>query len=322
MTTQVRALVIATLLALPAASFAQAVDIPAVVTLDFPEKTWTFASFTQQFEADLNDAAGDVSRSGLMAALGHRFELSEDTYFATQFSYIGSYYDFSSGAGRGGGGAAYRWKDTHAASVFGLFGWKASESWTIVAGGLFKLAGETGADVGDSVTGGGLLGFDYQASDTLTVGVLLGVMSQIEDDTAILPVPTVDWRFADKWRLQFGLLGSLGHPGLGPELSFKPSDAFELGLGLAFQKRRFRLDDHVNNSARGPNPNLDGVGEETGVPLYVRLRWAPQKTLFFDVFGGVTTGGRVRVENQNGNRINESGYDAAPILGVRGQLLF
>jgi hypothetical protein len=270
-----------------------------------------------------------------MVGLGHRFDLSENWNFVTQLNYIGSYYDFSSSAGGGGGGASYRWKDTHGLTLVGLFGWKASETWTWVFGGLFKLSQESGA-TDDASTGGGIVGFNYKASDRLKLGLLLGVASQIEDDAGIIPIPTVDWRFADEWRFQLGLLGSLGHPGVGPEVSFRPSDQWELGVGIAYQKRRFRLDNHTNNASRGPGSglvgcpsgtmgacsNTDGVGEETAIPLYVRLRYAPKRTMFFDVFGGVTLGGQVRVENSNGNRINESDYDGAGILGLRGQFLF
>jgi hypothetical protein len=317
-------MVLGTLLALPAASLAQVVDIPLIMTHDFEARTFAVGAYTHQFEADLDGAAGNMSRDSVMLGLGHRFDLSENWNFLAQFNYAGSYYDFSSSAGRGGGGASYRWKDAHTVTVVGLFGWKASETWTWLFGGLFKLSQEGGA-TDDASTGGGIVGFNYKASDRLKLGVLIGLQSQIEDGVGIIPLPTVDWRFTEKWRFQLGLLGSLGHPGVGPELSFRPSDQWELGLGIAYQKRRFRLDNHTNNSNRRGGPgiaNNDGVGEETEIPLYARLRYAPRKMMFFDFFGGVTLGGRVRVENSNGKRINESDYDAAGILGLRGQILF
>ena len=309
------------LLALPSTALAQAVDIPAVVTSQMDQNTWTFAAFTQQFESDLDDAAGDMSRSGVMAGLGHRFELNEDWYIVLQGNYIGSYYDFSRDAGQGGGGATYRWKDTHTVTLVGLVGWKATDKLTWLGGGIFKNSEEAGA-TDDAATGGGLVGFSYAQSDTLTYGLLIGAISQIEDDAAIVPIPTVSWKFADAWKFDFGILGSLGHPGVGPELSYRASDNWQFGFGLAFQKRRFRLDNHINNGARGPNPNINGVGQETSVPIYARARWAPSRTMFFDLFSGITVGGQLRVERSNGNRINEAEYDPAAILGVRGQILF
>ena len=84
---------------------------------------------------------------------------------------------------------------------------------------------------------------------------------------------------------------------------YRGAYAWELGLGIAYQKRRFRLDDHRNPSGRprsvapgNGDPNRDGVGQETSVPIYVRARWAPSKTAFVDVYGGVTVGGEVRLE--------------------------
>ena len=110
-------LTLAAFLALPMVSFAQPIDIPAIVTLDSPEKTWTFAAYTHQFETDLDDSPGDFSRDGVMAGFGHRFDLGDDSYFALQGTYVGSYYDFSNSAGSLNGnpsktGRPYRWNAT------------------------------------------------------------------------------------------------------------------------------------------------------------------------------------------------------------------
>jgi hypothetical protein len=320
-------LMLAALLVCPTAALAQPVDIPAIITMDAPEQTWTSVAIIGQAETDLDGRKGDFSRTGVQATLGHRFELSDKAYFALQGNYIGSYYDFSHSAGNSANNGPYRWEDIHTFSLFGLYGWKAGEKWTWVAGPMFRLSGESGANMSDAVTGGGVVGFNYKASDTLTLGLLLGVVSQIEDSAALLPIPTVNWRFADRWKLDFGVLSTLAHPGIGPDISFRPSDEWEIGFGASFQKRRFRLDDHTNNARRptssvAPRTNHDGVGQETSFPIYARARWSPSKTAFLDFYGGIAAGGGVRIEKEHGGKIKSTSYDPAPIFGIRGQLLF
>jgi hypothetical protein len=175
-----------------------------------------------------------------------------------------------------------------------------------------RAAGESGAEFDDAITAGGLLGFSYRASDDLTLGLLLGATTQIEDSAALLLVPQVDWRFAERWKLHLGLT-RLAYTGLGPELSYAPSDAWEVALGASYQNRRYRLDDHAGID--------DGVGQETTLPVYVRAGWRYQR-LRLDLFGGVAVGGQVTLEDDDGDQVQTSGYDPAPILGLNGQFVF
>ena len=92
------------------------------------------------------------------------------------------------------------------------------------------------------VTGGGLVGFNYQASPDLSLGLLVGVLSQIEDDAILLPIPTANWKFAEKWTLRAGVNRLGPTVGVGGELAWKFAKTVELAGGIQFQKRRFRLD--------------------------------------------------------------------------------
>ncbi len=138
-------------------------------------------------------------------------------------------------------------------------------------------------------------------------------MSQIEDSVALMPIPQLDWRFADRWKLHVGLT-NLGYTGVGPELSYSPAKSWQIALGASYQTRRYRLDDHSGIS--------NGVGEETSAPIFTSLRWHPHPQATLDLFAGVAVAGHVRLENQTGDKVASSDYDPAPILGLRGQFVF
>jgi hypothetical protein len=285
---------------------AQAIDLPAILTAEEGQDTWIFSSYAHQFETSLNDG-GNFSRESVTIGGGHRFALDTDWSLITSLAYQGSYYDFS------GSASPFAWDDIHQITGVALVDWKMDESWSLQGGALLRTAAEGGANFGKGFTGGGLLGFSYRANKDLTLGALLGVTSAIENPAAVIPIPQIDWRFADQWKLHMGLT-NLGYTGIGPELSYAPSDMWEFGVGASFQDRRYRLDHH--------NGFTNGVGEETSAPLYARIRWRPQQRIALDLFTGVAVAGQVRLESQGGNKLQTSGYDAAPILGLRGQIVF
>ena len=41
-----------------------------------------------------------------------------------------------------------------------------------------------------------------------------------------------------------------------------------------------------------------------------------------ELFGGVALGGELRVEDEDGSRIEQEEYDAAPLVGIRGIFRF
>lgn len=285
---------------------AQGVDLPAALMSEGDQDSWISASYAHQLSTQMNDG-GSFHRGSSSIGGGHRFRFDDAWSLVANVVYQGSYYDFTDGA------SPFQWDDIHQITGLALAGWKLDEHWSLQGGGLVRAAAESGADFGDAVTAGGLLGFSYRASDDLTLGLLLGAASQIEDPVALLLVPQVDWRFADRWKLHVGLT-RLAYTGIGPELSFAPSDAWEIAFGASYQNRRYRLDDHAGIE--------DGVGQETTAPVYARVQWRPQPRLLVDLFAGVAVAGQLRLENENGNQLQTSGYDPAPILGLNTQFVF
>jgi hypothetical protein len=291
-------------------AWAQAVDIPAIVTGAHGTNTWASVQYAHQFETDIDDTPAEMSRDSVQVVAGHRFRLSDDVYWVGNASYQGSYYDFSNGSGP----AQLVWNDIHQGTLTLGVGWKAGERWTLVALALGRTAGESGADFDDTLTGG--LGFaaDYTWNENLSTGVILGVMSQLEDSAAVWPIPTVDWRFAEGWRFQFGIV-EMAYPGVGPLLSYR-TDSWMFAVGGCYQKRRYRLDDDR------VGPINEGIGQEQSFPVFARVAYLPTAKTNLGFTIGTALGGEIRSEQNGGSRIFDKDYDPALILGLQANIRF
>lgn len=140
----------------------------------------------------------------------------------------------------------------------------------------------------------------------------LGVYDQIEK-TSVFPVVIVDWRLNDRWRLVNPLpSGPTGPAGL--ELDYRFDGDWTAGGGVAYRSVRFRLNDRA--SAPG------GVGEESGVPLFLRVtrNLGPQMALH--LYGGAVVGGTPRLEDASGNLIKKEFQDTPADRGLFGGAFF
>jgi hypothetical protein len=245
-----------------------------------------------------------MERDSVQVVAGHRVELGDDFYAIGNLAYHGTYYHFTNGSDIG---RRLLWSDIHQVTGVVGVGWKASEAWTFVALGIGRGAGEGGATARDTLTGGGALAIDYEWSENLSTGVIVGVLSQLEDSAAIVIVPTIDWSFGEDWRFRLGIV-EMTYPGLGPELSWR-SSGWEVAAGGSYQKRRYRLKDE------GP-PNK-GIGEETAFPVFGRVGYSPNENVSLAVMGGVTVAGEVRSGQENGDKIFKENYNPAPFVGVQ-----
>jgi hypothetical protein len=290
-------------------AWGQAIDIPLIVTGAEGPNTWMGIQYAHQFEADVDNSTAEMERDSLQVTAGHRIGVADGVYLMGNFGYHGSYYDFSNGNDR----SQLLWDDIHQVTFVLGVGWTVGENWTLVALGMGRSAGEGGADFGDTLTGGAALVIEYRWSEELELGAIIGVLSQLEDSAAFLPLPTVDWRFAEGWRFQLGMIG-LAHPGFGPEVSYR-SDRWEFALGGSFQKRRYRLDDRAG-------PTNEGIGQEISFPIFARATFAPNEYMNFGLVAGVAVGGELRSGADGGSKVFKNNYDPAPIIGLQANFRF
>lgn len=300
--------------------FAQGFDVP--VTKHHAATTDSSSVEVQYghlFETN-TDNGGNVSRNTASLALKHRIGMSDNLGLTLQGGYQLSAYDFSGspnpGNGASQGAGNFQWDDIHEFRAVGLFDYKLNEKWSILTALALFSHIEGGADFSDGITGGAAVGFNYSVSEDLQLGLLLGASTSLEDSATLFPIPRVDWRFADGWRWRIDTMSAFGGRGIGTELSVKASESVEIAIGITRQRKRFRLANHGGSAVDR------GVGEESSVPAFVRLGYAPAPNIHLDVRAGIALQGEVRTESKTGNRVETDNFDAAPIVGVGGYITF
>lgn len=308
---------------LAASAYAQVVDIPAMVA---PERRGppTAVSFQtgHQFQTDIevNNNDAEMARTNAAFTIGHRFDLSEETSLFTLGTYSVQSYHFQDNNSPN----PYQWNEIHRAVLGGVFGWNLDDNWRVLGGGIVRSWGETGASYGDSISGGVILGFDYLANEDFSAGLLIGVLSSLEGGIGILPVPTIDWKFAEDWTLHTGMVNVMD-PGIGADVRWQVGESTSIGAGFAFQTRQYRLRDKTRAGGTPGHPNRTddgGVGRETGLPIFGTVRWQPTQRSMIDLLGGVTVAGNLRVEDEDGGRIRDDDFDPAGFLALKGSIVF
>lgn len=176
----------------------------------------------------------------------------------------------------------------------------------------FEWAYESGASAADGLNYGAVFGVTKVFSPTLVVGVGLGVFRQI-DDTKYFPFLIVNWQINDKLRLSNPLpAGPAGGAGL--ELVYALDSGWELAGGAAYRDYRFRL----NEDAAAP----DGLGRNTGVPVFARLTRKFGPAARIDFYAGLVADGKLRLLDTNGETLRSDDYGTAPLFGITGSYSF
>ena len=123
----------------------------------------------------------------------------------------------------------------------------------------------------------------------------------------MFPFLIVDWRFGDRWRLINPLAaGPTGPAGL--ELDYLLGGGWTIGVGGAFRSQRFRL------SETGPVRN--GVGEERGLPLFLRATRDFGRQMALHLYAGAIVAGELRVDDSSGNDLRKEDFDPQPFLAA------
>ncbi len=269
-----------------------------------PKKSWAITlrgGAVHQFETDIDDG-GEFDIDRFFIQPGVRFQVSPTLGAGLTVGFGHNDYDFSGDgfAGLNPWGTVRTWR-------FSVpLRWTPDDKWTVFGFPTLRFAGERGADFDDGIRGGFLVGVSYKFSDTLTLGPGVGVLSQIEDDVSVFPILVVDWQMTETLRLRTGRgTGATQGPGL--TLEWRPTRAWSFGLGVRREKLRFRLDD----SGIAP----DGVGQDRSFPVSLSATYRFNRGLRVGLLGGLEFGGKLRIEDEDGDKIESTDYDTAPFLG-------
>jgi hypothetical protein len=174
----------------------------------------------------------------------------------------------------------------------------------------FQWSIESGAEASGFTAGFiGAVRLRFAERFVTTLGV--GVQTEIDDETVVFPVISLDWRFTDHFSLQ-----TRGDPYQGGDaaLVWSPAPALQFMASAGWENRRFRL-------AFRP-PNASGVGQYNAVPVLAGIRINFGKQTFIEIEGGVAVAGRLRIDNRVGFTLREEDFDTAGLLRGRLSITF
>jgi hypothetical protein len=288
-----------------AAVLAAVALLPSARAVVAQESGWRpFVSITGAYEgsADL-DGGGDFSVWNAFLRAGATRDLGGGNGVGVTFNYDYNDYSFSNPVAFGGV-APWNIVQRYGVAVPLTFG--LSDGWSLGFVPSVDWFRENGAKSGDSLVWGAIVSGTKRFADGNRIGLGVGVYDRI-DKTQAVPFLLVDWRLGARWRIVNPLpAGPTGPAGL--ELDYTIGGGWDLGVGVAYRSTRFRL------SETGPVPN--GVGVQNGFPIFLRATYAMRDQTALHLFAGVVTGGNLRVDDSNGNRLRDVDYDPAPFVGA------
>lgn len=160
-------------------------------------------------------------------------------------------------------------------------------------------AAEDGVGTAGSSIYGAVISAANRFNKDLTLGIGAGVFREL-GETKVFPYLVVNWKITDKLTLRNPLpAGPAGGAGL--ELAYAIDSQWSVGVGGAYRKYRFRLNDS--------GPFAGGVGQNRMIPVFARVSYAFTPSTALDFYASAVTGGIVQAESANGSRSQSVGYN-------------
>jgi hypothetical protein len=269
----------------------------------------SFFSASPVFEdADL-DSGGNVDVSGLILRLGTSTGFGAGHRAGITLNY--DYFDYSF-EGAKAFNSLGPWGVVQRYGVSAPFSFALQDGWSVGVAPSVDWFRENGAKTDDARVWGATFTAIRRFDGGNFLGLGLAAFRGIEDNS-VFPFPIFGWQLAPKWRLINPLpAGPTGPAGV--ELDYEFGGGWTFGAGVTVRESRFRL------SETGPTPN--GVGEISGVPVFLRAKLAFADGGALNLYGGVITGGELRVEDAGGRLLRKDDMDTAPIIGANLTLRF
>jgi hypothetical protein len=267
--------------------------------------SWTgFGSVTPvyQWNADL-DRGGGFGSSGAIVRLGASGRVGGSTLAGLTLNYDTFDYRFSNPVAFGGQAP---WDNVQRVGFSVPINHSLGNGWTATFAPSFDWFGERGARSGDSFTWGAIVAGTRTWSDGRRLGLGVGAFDRFSE-TTVFPYLVVDWPLSERVKLTNpAAAGPTGPAGL--ELRYRADGGWDLGVGGAWRSTRFRL----SETGRVAN----GVGEERGLPLFLRAsrEFAPGAS--FNLYAGAIVAGSLRLEDSSGNRLVSDDFGVAPFVGA------
>jgi hypothetical protein len=276
------------------------------------EKTTTWAlsgGDVYQFDSDI-DGGGSFSENRFFIGGGLSYEFTPSLTIDFKVASEIDDYDFKGGGAFTAPADGTPWKTTADITMRGLGRWKVDDNWRVFLGGVVSWAAETDADLAKAITGGGLFGASYTFSEDLTLGAGVQISTRLEDDLLYIPSPIIDWRITEQLFIS-NMRAPVGYPAsLGVEVVYYLSQDLNVSVGSRYEYRRFRLNES------GPSLIHNGVGTNSGFPVWLRFEWRPIPEIRLHLLGGVTVAQKLELDDRNGNTLSKADVGTSPFVGL------
>ena len=276
-----------------------------------PQPRSVGGGYVHQFSASAGNGS-DMSVDRFYASFSSRMQVNEDVTVALAMGYEFDWYHWSGNPM----GVSNPFGDVNLFALQGRVAVKVAPTWVATFGGIFALAGETNADAGDSLYGGGIASIAWTPTPDMILGIgVLGV-SQIENDPIIIPIPVVHWHFAEEWEVS-SIRRPPASPFVGVDVAWEPKGSkVDMSLGIGWQLRRFRLDSSSDASID------NGVGEDQSWAAFGTIGYDMTPGIRFDVLFGLTFSEQLSLETSTGRQVSSTDVDPNALLGIFGSIGF
>jgi len=204
------------------------------------------------------------------------------------------------------------WNNVNAPSIAVNFDYAYAQDLVISLKPQVEWDYESGANTGDALTWGAVAAVTKVFSPSLALGVGLSAFHRV-DKTQVLPFPIINWQINDKWRIANPFdAGPAG--GAGIEAVYSPNERWEIAEGVTYRSYRFRL--------ATDNPTPSGVGENSFIPIFLRVTRKLTKDARIDFYAALATYGKASVDYENGNGRYHDDYNIGPALAASFVLQF
>lgn len=267
------------------------------------------------FEADSDRDGLDVSVWRVAGRIGFQNRVSDKMSVGVNLDHETSGYQFSGFRAALPAAEDDPFDTFHEQSLSLSVLYQLDDSWTLFLAPGINAAYESGADFGDSVTFGGIAAVGHQINKDLRIGGGVAISSELEDNTEVLPIISIDWQISERWRLTNDDRLRFINEQIGLNLIYAHDDTFSVLIGTGYRSREYRLtSDNTASDA--------GILEDTRFVVGAGVQWNFGRSGSLRLGGGVFVDQEFRVESSSGNELSEFESDPTGYIGVRAVLNF
>jgi hypothetical protein len=206
-----------------------------------------------------------------------------------------------------------------------LFAFDIHDDWRIFVGPDLEFSFETGANIREAFTPGGLAAVEWTVNDDLRVGLGVIAIADLDSKAYVSPILLLDWNLSESLAVHMESWSTRGGE---IELGWRAIDQLELAASIGYRRELYRLnqrDDGVQPPGiPTPLEISDGLAQDRAYNAALRVSWLPQFDFVQNTFGDLRIdldvaavfAGKLKVDDSTDATLSEQDYDATPAIGL------